>query len=51
MIYQFYPKEKKMKSSLIENLVTNLCNKTEHVIHIKNLKQALNHDLVLKKSS
>ena len=51
MIYQFYPKEKKMKSSLIENLVTNLCNKNEHVIHIKNLKQALNHDLVLKKSS
>ena len=51
MIYQFYPKEKKMKSSLIENLVTNLCNKTEHVIHIKNIKQALNHDLVLKKSS
>ena len=51
MIYQFYPKEKKMKSSVIENLATNLCNKTEHVIHIKNLKQALNHDLVLKKSS
>ena len=26
-------------------------DKTEHVIHIRNLKQTLNHELVLKKSN
>ena len=36
MIYHFYQ-------------VTNLHDKTEYVIHIRNLKQALNHGLVLKK--
>ena len=29
--------------------VTNLHDKSEYVIHIKNLKQALNHGLILKK--
>ena len=29
--------------------VKNLVVKTEYIIHIKNLKQALNHGLVLKK--
>ena len=38
-----------MKIEKIEKLVTNLHDKTEHVIHIRNLKQALNHGLVLKK--
>ena len=30
------------------NLVANLHDKTEYVVHIRNLKQALNHGLVLK---
>ena len=38
-----------MKIEKVEKLVTNLHDKTEHVIHIRNLKQALNHGLVLKK--
>ena len=33
----------------VEKLVANLHDKTEYVIHMKNLKQALNHGLVLKK--
>ena len=35
-----------MKIEKVENLVANLHNKTEYV-HIRNLKQALNHRLVL----
>ena len=38
-----------MVTEKIEKLVTNLHDKTEHVIHIRNLRQALNHGLVLKK--
>ena len=38
-----------MKIEKIEKLVPNLRDKTEYVIHIRNLKQALNHGLVLKK--
>ena len=38
-----------MKIGKIEKLVTNLLDKTEYVIHIRNLKQALNHELILKK--
>ena len=38
-----------MKIEKIEKLVANLYDKTEYVIHIRNLKQALNHRLVLKK--
>ena len=38
-----------MKIEKIEKLVANLHHKTEYVIHIRNLKQALNHGLVLKK--
>ena len=30
-----------MKTKNVEKLVTNLHDKTEHVIHIRNLKQAL----------
>ena len=37
-----------MKTEKIENLVANLHNKTEYVIHIRNLKEALNHGLILK---
>ena len=33
----------------IEKLVANLHDKEEYVIHIRNLKQALNQGLVLKK--
>ena len=29
-------------------VVTNLHDKTEHVIHVRNLKSTLNHGLVLK---
>ena len=38
-----------MEIERVVKLVTNLHDKTEYVIHIKNLKQALNHGLVLKK--
>ena len=35
-----------MKNEKVENLVTNLHDKTRYVIHIRNLKQALNHGLI-----
>ena len=38
-----------MKIEKVEKLVTNLHDKTEYVIHIRNLKQALKQELVLKK--
>ena len=38
-----------MEIEKLEKLVANLHDKTEYVIHIRNLKQALNHGLVLKK--
>ena len=38
-----------MKIKKVEKLVANLQDKTEYVIHIRNLKQALNHELVSKK--
>ena len=38
-----------MKIGTVKKLVTNLHDKTECVIHIRNLKQVLNHKLVLKK--
>ena len=38
-----------MKNEKSKKLVAILHDKTENVIHIKNLKQALNHGLVLKK--
>ena len=37
------------KIEKVEMLVANLRDKTEGFIHIRNLKQALNHELVLKK--
>ena len=37
-----------METGNVEKLPTNLHDKTEYGIHIRNLKQALNHRLVLK---
>ena len=39
----------RIKMEKIEKLVANLHDKEEYVIHIRNLKQALNHVLILKK--
>ena len=38
-----------MKIDKCKNLVCNLHNKKKYVVHIKSLKQALNHELKLKK--
>ena len=38
-----------MKIEKVEKLVTNLLDKTEYVIHIRNLRQESNHGLILKK--
>ena len=38
-----------MKIDEWKNLVCNLLNKKKYVVHIKSLKQALNHGLKLKK--
>ena len=43
----FLPERKKLKK--VEKLLTNFHDKTEYVVHIRNLKQALNHRLILKK--
>ena len=47
MIYHFYLKDEKLKKN--EKLVADLLDQTEYVMHIRNLKQTLNHGLVLKK--
>ena len=39
----------RMKMEKVEKLVANLHDKEESFIHIRNLRQALNHKLVLKK--
>ena len=38
----------RMKIEKVEKLLTNLHDKTECAIHIRNLKQVLNHGLILK---
>ena len=38
-----------MKIKKVEKFVGKLHDKTEYVIHIRNLKQALNHGFVVKK--
>ena len=43
----FLLERKKIKN--VETLVTNLYDKNEYVIHIKYLKQALNHGIILEK--
>ena len=48
MIYHFLLERTKIEK--VEKLVANLHDKTEYVIHIRNLKLALNHGLVLKKA-
>ena len=40
----------RMRIEKVEKLVANLHDKTEYVIHIRNLKEALNYGLVWKKS-
>ena len=40
-----------MKIEKFGKLVPTFYDKTEYVIHIRNLKQALNHRLLLEKSS
>ena len=47
MIHHFCLKEWKIKK--VQNFVTNLRDKTEYVIPIRNLKQTFNHGLLLKK--
>ena len=39
-----------MKIEKVESLGANLHDKTKYVIYIRNLKQVLNHGLVLKKN-
>ena len=39
----------RMKTKKFGKLVSNLHDKTDYVVHIKNLKQALTHELVSKK--
>ena len=38
-----------MNNERVEKIAANLHDKNEYLIHIRNLKQALNHGLVLKK--
>ena len=40
----------RMKTETVEELVANLYDKKEYVIRIRNLKQALDHRLVLKQA-
>ena len=39
----------RMKIEKVKKLVADLLDKTEYVMHVRNLKQALNHGLVFKK--
>ena len=39
----------RMKTAKVEKLVTNFYDKNEYAIHIRVLKQVLNHGLVVKK--
>ena len=43
-IYHFYRKEKK-----VEKLICSIADKEKYVVHVRALKQALNHGLKLKK--
>ena len=45
----FLPERKKIEKC--KKLVCNIHNKENYVIHIRALKQALNHGLILKKST
>ena len=49
-LHKFLPiLPEKTKMDKVEKLVANLYDKEEYVIHIENLKQALEHGKVLKK--
>ena len=37
-----------MKIRKFEKFLSNLHDKTEYIIHLRNLKQSLNHGLLLK---
>ena len=43
-----YPLPEIIKTEEAENLVANLHDKEDYVLHTRNLKQALNHRLVMK---
>ena len=43
----FLPKRKKLGK--VEKLISSLEDKSEYVVHIKSLKQGLNHKLILQK--
>ena len=45
IIYHFYQKQDRLK---VQNFVGNLHNKTEYVIHMRNLKQAITPEFVLR---
>ena len=38
-----------MELGKVEKLETNLHDKNEYIVHIRNLKQTLNHKLILQK--
>ena len=46
-IYHFYQKDK--KTGKVEKLICSIEDKEKYVIHIRALKQTLNHGLKLKK--
>ena len=52
-LHEFYnylqSQSERIKIEKVGKLVVNLDDKTEYVIHIRNLKQELNHGLALKK--
>ena len=49
-IVQYVPfLPERMKTKKVEKLVANLHDKTEEIINLRNLKQALNRRLALKK--
>ena len=43
----FLPERKRLEK--VEKLVINTHEKAEYVVHVKSLKQALNHGLIFKK--
>ena len=48
VIYHFYQKEWKLQN--FNKLVCNLYDSKNYAVHKRNLKQALNHGLILKKN-
>ena len=49
MIIKIYPKEKTNKLEKVEKKICGIEDKKKYVIHIRALKQALNHRLIIKK--